>query len=279
MRCAWLASTALACSAAAAPVTRPDGGTAGQSRPADHRPATRPDGGTAGLPAGIDWQAFVLRATGSGPPDVNALNPAQARLGAEKAARADALKGLLSEVRAVRITADRSVGDAMADEDLRGKVEAVLRGFKIAAKRYYSDMGIETDVEVSLAPLADLFADAPPAAEPAKPVRPKFTGLVIDARKLKVVPALEPRLLDESGHVIHGVGVLSAESRKTAGVASYFYRMDEALKDPRVADKPLLLKGKKSDGSDIVLGAEQRKRIAENASLLASGRVIILVGQ
>src|SRR5258707_742509 len=83
------------------------------------------------------------------------------------------------------------------------------------------------------------------------PLRPKFTGLVIDARKLKVVPALEPRLLDESGRVIHGAGVLSAESRKTAGVASYFHRMDEALKDPRVADKPLLIKGKKSDGSDI----------------------------
>ncbi|HYR54635.1 MAG TPA: hypothetical protein VEM39_00830, partial [Myxococcaceae bacterium] len=66
---------ALACVALARPATRHDGGTAAPSRPADHRPAARPDGGTAGLPTGIDWQSFVLRATGSGPPDVNALNP------------------------------------------------------------------------------------------------------------------------------------------------------------------------------------------------------------
>jgi hypothetical protein len=254
--CACLAVLALACSAAA-----------------------RPDAGTAGQPSGVDWQSFVLRATGSGPPDVNALNSAQARLAAEKAARADALKALMSEVRSVPITATRSVGDAMADEEVRGKVEAILRGFKTTAKRYYSDMGVELDAEVSLAPLADLFADAPAATEPAKPAHPKFTGLLIDARKLKVVPALEPRLLDESGNVLHGAGVLGAESRKTAGVASYFRRMDEATKDPRVADKPLLIKGKKSHGSDIVLGADQRKRIAENASLLTSGRVIIVVGQ
>lgn len=266
---------ALACSAAASPATRPDGGAAVKSRPADRRPASGPDGGTTG----IDWQSYVLRATGSGPPDVNALNAAQARLGAEKAARADALKGLLTEVGAVRITASRSVDDAMADADVRAKIEAILRGFKISAKRYFSDMGVEIDVEVSLAPLGDLFADAPPAAEPAKPVRPKFTGLVIDARKLKVVPALEARLLDEAGHVIHGPGLLSAESRKTAGVASYFHKQEDAIKDPRVADRPLLIKAKKSDGSDVVIGAEQRKRIAENASLLASGRVIILLGQ
>jgi len=223
----------------------------------------------------IDWQSLVLRATGSGPPDVNALNPAQARLGAEKAARADALKILMTEVQTVSITASRTVGDEMASEETRGKVEAILRGFKVAAKRYYSDMGIELDVEVGLAPLGDLFAPSPPP-EPTKPKTPKFTGIVFDARKLKVAPALLPRVLDDSAEVVYSIGTLSATARKTAGVCGYFRRLEDALKDPRVADKPLVIKVVKAEGSDIVISREQRKKLADSSAVLADGRVIIV---
>jgi len=223
----------------------------------------------------IDWQSLVLRATGSGPPDVNALNPAQARLGAEKAARADALKILMSEVQAVSITASRTVGEEMANEETRGKVEAILRGYKVAAKRYYSDMGIEVDVEVGLAPLADLFASSPPP-DPSKPRTPKFTGVVFDARKLKVVPALQPRVLDDSAEVLYSIGTLSAESRKAAGVCGFVRRLEDALKDPRVADKPLVIKVIKAEGSDIVISREQRKKLADSSAVLADGRVIIV---
>jgi hypothetical protein len=235
-----------------------------------------PDAGDASVGQGIDWRALVLRATGSGPPDVNALNAAQARFGAEKAARADALRALMAQVRAVEITAGKPVGDAMASEEIRGKIEAILRGFAVTAKRYYSDMGIEIDVEVSLAPLTDLFATAP-AAEPAKSAtRRKFTGLVIDARKLKVVPALEPRLLDSSGQVLYGVESLSADARKTAGVASYAHSIDQAQRDPRVADKPLVLRAANVQGSDLIVGEDERKKMGEGLSFLADGRVIIL---
>ncbi len=235
-----------------------------------------PDGGEPTERQGIDWRALVLRATGSGPPDVNALNAAQARFGAEKAARADALRALIAQVRAVEITAGKSVGDAMANEELRAKVEDLLRGYTVAAKRYYSDMGIEIDVEASLAPLTDLFATAP-AAEPAKTASSrKFTGLVIDARKLKVVPALEPRVLDSSGQVLYGVEWLSADARKTAGVASYVHSMDQAQRDPRVADKPLVIKAARAQGSDVFIGDEERKKMSAGLSFLADGRVIIL---
>ena len=227
-----------------------------------------------GSPA-IDWQSLVLRATGSGPPDVNALNPAQARLGAEKAARADALKILMTEVQTVSITASRTVGEEMASEETRGKVEAILRGFKVAAKRYYSDMGIELDVEVGLAPLGDLFAPSPPP-EPTKPKTPKFTGIVFDARKLKVAPALLPRVLDDSAEVVYSIGTLSAEARKIAGVCGYFRRLEDALKHPRVANKPLVIKVVKAEGSDIVISRDQRKKLADSSAVLADGRVIIV---
>lgn len=226
------------------------------------------------LPA-IDWQALVLRATGSGPPDVNALGPAQARLGAEKAARAEALKRLISQVQVVPITSARSVGDEMANAEVRGKVEAILRGYKVTAKRYYSDMGIDLEVEVGLAPLADLFAPAA-GVDAGKRRAPKFTGVVLDARKQKILPALLARVLDDSGEVVHSIASLTPEARKAAGVCAYVRRLEDALKDPRVADKPLVVKVLKSDGSDVVITREQRKKLAESAAVLADGRVIIV---
>ena len=242
--------------------------------------SARPDGGDTKEPppAAVDWQSLVLRATGSGAPDVNALNPTQARFGAEKHARADALQLLMTQVRGVQIDASKSVGDAMAaSEDVRARVEAILRGYKVTAKRYYSDMGVELDVEIPLPPLSDLFATAPPPDPTKAPPKPKSTGVVVDARKLKVVPALEARLLDDSGQVLYGVESLSADSRKTAGVASYFQSMDQARQDPRVADRPLVIRAAKAQGSDIILGSDERKKLAESPSLLANGRVIILI--
>jgi hypothetical protein len=238
--------------------------------------AARTDGGYGGDASGIDWEAMVLKATGMGAPDVNALTPAQARFGAEKAARTDAMRELLEQVRRVQITAATSVGDAMRSDDVRVKVEGILRGYKVTAKRYYSDMGIEIDVEVPLPPLLDIFAPLAAGLDAGKPgVSRKFTGLVVDARKLKVVPALQPRLVDDSGQVIYAVERLSAEARK-AGVASYRRTLNEALKDPRVADKPLLVRAAKGEGSDIVLTEQERKRLGEDPSFLADGRVIIL---
>jgi hypothetical protein len=241
--------------------------------------SARPDGGATGeLPAAVDWQSLVLRATGSGAPDVNALSPGQARFGAEKHARADALQLLMTQVRGVQIDASKTVGDAMAaSEGVRAKVEAILRGYKVTAKRYYSDMGIELDVEVPMPPLSDLFAGAPPAEPTQAPSKPKSTGVVVDARKLKVVPALQARLLDDSGQVLYGVESLSADSRKTAGVASYFHSIELARLDPRVADKPLVIRAAKAQGCDVVLGGNERKKLAESPSLLADGRVIILI--
>jgi hypothetical protein len=242
--------------------------------------SARPDGGDTREPppAAVDWQSLVLRATGSGAPDVNALNPTQARFGAEKHARADALQLLMTQVRGVQINASKSVGDAMAaSEDVRAKVESILRGYKVTAKRYYSDMGVELDVEIPLPPLSDLFATAPPPDPTQAPPKPKSTGVIVDARKLKVVPALEARLLDDSGQILYGVESLSAGSRKTAGVASYFHSIDQARQDPRVADRPLVIRAAKAQGSDIILGSDERKKLAESPSLLADGRVIILI--
>ncbi|EAU66473.1 conserved hypothetical protein [Stigmatella aurantiaca DW4/3-1] len=225
--------------------------------------------------AGVDWKEGVLRATGAGAPDVRASNPAQARLGAERAAKNDAYRNLLRQLEGVPLRAGQTVGEAMAQEEVRGRVEETLRGFKISHKRYYSDSGVEMDAEV---PLPALVSALVPASAPGivlnKQGPKKYTGLVVDARGLGATPVLAPVLVDAAGHPVYGVDALS---RRTTAVAVYPEGLDEARKSSLVGEKPLVVKAVRLQGSDLVLADEALKQLAESdVSFLAEGRVAIV---
>ncbi len=214
----------------------------------------------------IHWEGQVLKATGSGAPDMKATNPAQARLGAERAAQMDAFRSLLAQAKGIQITADRTVGDELAGDEIRGKVEGVIRGFKITSKRYFSDSGVEIDVEVPLSTLAEVFTDPATHAFAVKSEgQPKHTGLVVDASGLGVVPVLAPRLLDEAGKPLYG------------GSAAYVDRVNAARKHASVGNRPLVVKAARAQGTDLVLAADEVKKLSDaNNTWLSEGRVVIV---
>jgi hypothetical protein len=234
----------------------------------------------AAAAAGVNWEGQVLKATGSGAPDMKASSPAQARLGAERAAQMDALRNLLAQVKGIQVSSGKTVGDQMsAKDEIRGKVEGAVKGYKVVKKRYFADNGVEIDVEVPLAALTEVVdspSDGATAALHSEGAE-KNTGLVVDARGLDVKPALSPRLLDETGKALYGIDCLSSDAKKSAGVASYVKSLEEAKKSMRVGDRPLILKASKAQGSDLVLSADDVKKLAENNnSYLAQGRVVIV---
>ena len=93
-------------------------------------------------PAGVNWQGQVLKATGSGAPDMRASNPAQARLGAERAAKLDAFRNLLEQAKGLQVQSGRTVEDELKRDEIKGRVEGVIKGFKVTNKRYFSDNGV-----------------------------------------------------------------------------------------------------------------------------------------
>lgn len=234
---------------------------------------------------GVSWEDEVIRASGSGPPDMKAVNPAQARLGAETAAQADAFKNLMAQVQALPIAADRTVGDEIKkDEATRAKLEALVRDFKIVRKRYFSDSGLEIDVEVPLAPVAHVVlpapsADAPAAAAAATEGAKRITGVVVDARRVKgFEPVLAPRLVDDAGNVLHAAEHLTDEARAANGVAAWAKSVEQAKKKrARVGARPLIVKAQKANGSDLVLSAAEAKKLAKvDGAVLRDGRVVIV---
>lgn len=256
---------------------------------------------------GVSWQGQVVRATGAGAPDIKAATAAQARLGAERAALSDALRNLVAQVKGISVDGSKKMGDLMEKDEIRTRVEGLVRGYKIVGKRYFSDNGVEVDIEVPLALLTDVvdpdatptqvYGQAPaaapaptPAVDPKKPdAKPAVaaapapapstnTGLVIDARGLKAVPALAPKVFDEAGKAVYTVDSLSAEARKAAGVASYVQSLEDAQKSMKAGDKPLIVKAAKANGAELTLGAEDAKKLAAmNTSFLSEGKVVIVL--
>ncbi len=228
-------------------------------------------------PGAVDWQKRVVKCTGAGAANLRdaAGNPAVARIGAEKAAKLDALRNCLEAMKGVAISGGQTVGGAMAaDPGVRGAVEGTVRGFRETAKRYFSDGGVELDVEVPLDAVGE--AVLPRAAAAPAPEGP--TALVVDAAGLKVSPALAPRLLDEAGKELYGPAALGEAARKGSGVAAYARSLDSARRDlaARLGDKPLVVKAVKAQGADLVLGADAAQALAARPAFLAEGRVVIL---
>lgn len=252
--------------------------------------ALAPLAASAAEPGAVDWQRKVVRCTGAGAPNLRDAQKeiAVARLGAERAAKLDALRNCLEAVKGVHISGADTVGGAIAgDAGLRSRVEGVVRGFKVVDKpRYFSDGGVEMDVEVPLDGVGE--AVLPPAQGAAAPGGPAggaagaaggATGLLVDARGKGVVPALAPRLVDENGQEVYSATSVAAEARRNRGAAAYAKDPEAARKDlaDRIGDKPLTVKALEARGADVVISNADAGALRQGPpAFLAEGRVVII---
>jgi hypothetical protein len=244
----------------------------------------------AAEPGAVDWQRKVVTCTGSGAANLRDAggNPAVARIGAEKVAKLDALRSCMEILRGVQLESGTTVGAALAaDGALSGRVQGLVRGFQVIGKpRYFSDGGVELDVEVPLAgALSDALlpraAPSGPAPVPAAAPAPAeaATSLVVDARGQGVVPALAPRLLDEAGKELYGPASLGAAGRAVGGGAAYAPDLETARAGlaSRVGARPLVVKALRAEGADLVIGTADAAALAgRDLSFLADAKVVIL---
>jgi hypothetical protein len=230
----------------------------------------------------IDWSNKTITATGSGAPNLKAANVAVARLGAERAAKMDALRNIIEAVRGVRVSGGESAGDRMDKAPkVKSQVEGIVRKFKVLDTKYYSDGGVDVVVEVPLdGVLTETLVENPGTKAKAVLQDPKGpTGLIINAKGLGATPALAPRLVDDKGKEIYGASAVSGAAVKKHGVVAYAKNLELASKDARVADKPIIIRAQKlaqPGGSDLVITATDGEKIAKLTGLLAGGKVIIV---
>jgi len=233
----------------------------------------------------VNWTDRTITATGSGAPDLKAPNVAVARLGAERVAKLDALRNIMEALKGVQLSSEITVENEMVtNSKMSSKIQGVIRRFKVLKTKYYSDGGVDLIVQVSLdGQLGSSLVKTGTKGE-ALPAEGKatHTGLVIDARGLKLLPALSPKILDESGKVVYDSEFLTEEALENQGVVAYFNDLGAAKKTKRVASSPLVFKAMKlSKGSktDLVLSnadASKLKDPGSNLKFLAEGKVVLV---
>lgn len=247
--------------------------------------------GTAGQ---VDWTTGVLTAVGIGAPPAQPANAAQARAMAERAGQVVAYRNLLEAVKGVRVDATTTVENFIVTSDLiKTQVNGIIQGAMIMDKKYMSDGSVEVTVGMKLTgALTDLLllksdSAAAPAAvvgmQPGVEQGQLYTGLIVDARGLGIRPAMAPKILNEDGKEIYGSAYINRDWAVREGMVGYLKDPASAQANPRVTDKPLLVKALKVSGEGrvdaVISNADAAALMAasQNLSMLEKCRVIILV--
>jgi len=236
----------------------------------------------------IDWTTGVITAVGIGAPPAQPANAAQARAMAERAAQVVAYRNLLEAVKGVRIDATTTVENFMVTSDLiRTQVSGFVQGAMVMDKKYMSDGSVEVTVGMKLTgALADsLLPKTSLTGSVATPgmTGQAFTGLIVDARGLGIRPAMAPKILNEDGKEVYGSAWINRDWAVREGMAGYLKDPQQAQQNPRVTDKPLLVKAIRASGDarvDMVISnadAAMLQGAAQNLSFLEKCKVIILV--
>ncbi len=243
----------------------------------------------------VDWSTGVITAVGIGAPPAQPANAAQARAMAERAAQVVAYRNLLEAVKGVRVDSTTTVENFIVTSDvIRTQVNGIIQGATIMDKKYMSDGSVEVTVGMKLtgALAESLLPKTPPASTPLVPGASTtpgvaqgqlYTGLIVDARGLGVRPAMAPKILNEDGKEVYGSAFINRDWAVREGMVGYLKDPAAAQANPRVTDKPLMVKTIKVSGDgrvDTVISnadAAALQSASQNLSMLEKCRVIILV--
>ena len=234
----------------------------------------------------VNWTSKVVVATGSGAANLKDGNVAVARLGAERAAKMDALRNILETIKGIQIDGKRNAGDLMSNGTIQSKVTGIAQGFQVVDTKYYSDGSVDVKVKMPLDDkLAGAFIQVPDKKKKKLPTKgaSNFTGLVVNAQKLEVTPSMAPRIVDENGAEVYGVTYVSEKALQQGGIVTYVKDLGSAKKDTRIGSKPLVVRAlstSKGAATDLVIAnadADKLRDKSQNLSFLVDGKVLVVL--
>ncbi|HSQ85245.1 MAG TPA: hypothetical protein VLM43_11025 [Desulfobacterales bacterium] len=240
----------------------------------------------------INWSRGVVQAKGIGIPPTKLSGDSNARTEALTDAKLNASHVILKIIKELRINGTTIVGDyAIQEPAIMSKIENMVNNAKVVKKEYLTDGTVKIEMEVNLrGGFAQLIL--PKEIKPLDSIKlvtmnksstPVFTGLVVDAKGLGVKPVMVPKIIDENNQEVYGSAFVSREYAVQQGMSGYSRDLKESLKDKRVSDYPLVVKGLKTSGpghSEIVISnadASKLRGISESLYFMKECRVIIVI--
>ena len=211
-------------------------------------------------------------------------------------ARADANRQLMEILKQIKINPSLTVGAYASKNDIiLAGIEKTARDAVISKQYYTSALAVEIIIETSMfggflqLVLPEEIRQIPkidPEILQKKNIgiigEPLFSGLIIDATGLGVEPVLNPVIVSEQGHAIYSSAFISRDFAVQNGVCKYLSSMDQALKDERIGNHPLIFKGLRKEGKPntvIVISMSDYQlleKTTERHGFLKECRIIIV---
>ena len=195
----------------------------------------------------INWTKDYIEATGSAVPPSNVKNKAQGVLLAKRGAILDLQRNLLEAIKGVRIDSKTVMNNFMAQDWVKSEVHGWIKGVRIIKSEWDPNEGIYTVTgRIYLKGVRDVVAKIKKI--PSRPPReiPKakynYSGLVLDARNVPLIPATLCKILDPKGKEVYSINFVDRERFMASGLVAYQTNINYAKGDPRVATRPLVVK-------------------------------------
>ena len=226
----------------------------------------------------VNWDSANVTVTGMGAQPARAVNPAQARMLARRAAVADAYRQLAESIKGVNVDAETTVENMMVSSDIiRTKVNAMIQGAVVVSEREIPGGGYEVTMKVPIFGVQNSLAGAVITQPPVKenfptptvtvPSSGGYTGLIVDCRGLGLKPVMSPVIKSDSGMYIYGHKNLDYDKVVALGMADYSYNLNSGV--ARAGSNPLVVKAVSLEGTlrgnPVISAADANKILAENS--------------
>ena len=236
--------------------------------------------------ATMDWTQLGLLGTGIGEGSRGRLDLETARKEARKNAEENAFNKLFRSVSMLPVNENETVGTIFKQKpEVKLLADQILHQFDVKDVVFFSNGGIEIQVEVSITPLLPGILGTSKGKPPIDPVSKEgkvlYSGLIVDTEGLIFYPVLSPLLLAEDGMVLYGPEKVLGDALHKRGMVSYHPSLESAQKDPRVGQNPLIVKALRLETRDALVIPSHKARSLQQSNLnlnfLEEGRLIIVL--
>jgi hypothetical protein len=264
---------------------------------------------------GIDWEANIVYGVGDGVPPTNAINAAQARVRAKRAAMDEAMARLLEMVQEVRVDAESTTRDFVNESRaVNTAVSGLVRNAEVEEIRQFDDGSYQIKMrmpihdqkglsrtllpsmlnqvqKVSIVTRSSRSGSMPAQQEQAATVpmtseaqpaggSATYTSLIVDATEIGASPAMYPSIFSASGDVLYDISVPDPNVSVMDGVAAYRTSLEKAKKDERAGANPLIVTAAETAGSGksnlVIDDADAGKVASLGGEVLREAKVIIV---
>ena len=202
----------------------------------------------------MNWTENYIEATGMTVAPTGKKG-GQGKALARRGATLDLQRNLLEFMKGVRIDGQTTMNDFMAEDRVRSEISGIIKNVEVMRGEWDGETYTVTG-RIKLPPVRAVVAPKIPVDKSHKEAKPKksagrYTGLIIDARHLPLVPSMSFRVLDESGKPVYGMEFVDQDRFLQSGLCAYYNNINYAKGEVHVASNPIVTKAVKLKNGNV----------------------------